>query len=280
METHLKKQLIITFIVFLILVLLSFLIYSFWFKVKPSCFDGIQNQDEEGIDCGGICSSIKICEPLKSIEVNFVDYVKVKDGIYDVVARIKNPNQNHGLEELGYEFNLYGQNQEVLASRFGKTFIMPREEKYIIEANITTEDTVSGTDFNFTDFNLNNPDQNNWQKLHDYNTGFGVDIVDTKFGKNPTDGTSYFRASGLIQNNTLFDLDKVVVSIVLFDRNHTIIGLNKTEANTIKSGEKRFFVADWFDPIDGDMVYWEMRAETNFLSDENFIKQYGETQKF
>ncbi|MCH8331312.1 MAG: hypothetical protein IH946_08010 [Bacteroidetes bacterium] len=29
----------------------------------PSCFDGIKNQDETAIDCGGICSACSICDP-------------------------------------------------------------------------------------------------------------------------------------------------------------------------------------------------------------------------
>ena len=50
----LKKQLKI-FSGFAVLVLLIVLGGIYYFEPSPSCFDKIQNQNEEGIDCGGVC---------------------------------------------------------------------------------------------------------------------------------------------------------------------------------------------------------------------------------
>ena len=49
------KQIIIALIFFSILFGFGFLIYSISIKPDPSCEDGIKNQKEEGIDCGGPC---------------------------------------------------------------------------------------------------------------------------------------------------------------------------------------------------------------------------------
>ncbi len=40
----------------------AFLFKVFKREAKPSCFDNIKNQNEEGIDCGGPCKSCTLCE--------------------------------------------------------------------------------------------------------------------------------------------------------------------------------------------------------------------------
>ena len=49
-----KKQL--TYLLFA-LVAVAGLIAAIWLNITaPSCTDGKQNQDEQGIDCGGVCA--------------------------------------------------------------------------------------------------------------------------------------------------------------------------------------------------------------------------------
>ena len=75
--TRLAKQIIIAIIFFLILAGFGFLVY--WnILPNPSCFDNIQNQNEEGIDCGGPCQSCEAAA-LKNLEIIWGD-VEVKDG--------------------------------------------------------------------------------------------------------------------------------------------------------------------------------------------------------
>ncbi|MFT4250351.1 MAG: hypothetical protein ACMXYD_03250 [Candidatus Woesearchaeota archaeon] len=38
------------------------LVYARTCEYEPSCFDGIQNQDETGVDCGGVCGPCFTCE--------------------------------------------------------------------------------------------------------------------------------------------------------------------------------------------------------------------------
>ena len=33
----------------------------FYNSVDPTCTDGLQNQDEEGVDCGGVCEACPTC---------------------------------------------------------------------------------------------------------------------------------------------------------------------------------------------------------------------------
>lgn len=76
-------------IVALVLVIgvpLFFVLYK-----TPTCFDGKQNQNEKGIDCGGVCTrlcSSDIANPIVLWQRSFV----VTDGVYNAVAYVQNPN--------------------------------------------------------------------------------------------------------------------------------------------------------------------------------------------
>ena len=46
------------------------LVYITWLVPKPSCTDGIQNQNETGVDCGGSCTacSLKHLEQMRVVQ--------------------------------------------------------------------------------------------------------------------------------------------------------------------------------------------------------------------
>ena len=59
MERNKKKQIVISLIyVTIFLVIVSWIYYII--RPVPNCFDGKQNQNEEGVDCAGVCA--KKCE--------------------------------------------------------------------------------------------------------------------------------------------------------------------------------------------------------------------------
>ncbi|MCR4310974.1 MAG: hypothetical protein NUV54_00150, partial [Candidatus Taylorbacteria bacterium] len=53
----------------------------------PSCVDGVQNQEELGIDCGGPCSVLCKAEALDVI-VRWQRAFRVKEGVYNALAYV------------------------------------------------------------------------------------------------------------------------------------------------------------------------------------------------
>ena len=53
---------------------------------KPSCSDGVKNQDEEEIDCGGVCNSCDV----ESEEVTSIDQDSVEEDKKEVVKESNN----------------------------------------------------------------------------------------------------------------------------------------------------------------------------------------------
>ena len=95
-----------------------FLLFATWFyflvvKPAPSCFDKKQNQNEEGVDCGGVCS--RICLPANLQPISLVDRVQTFFPVTNKVtllARIKNPNSTHGAN-ISYTLILYDDQDQV-----------------------------------------------------------------------------------------------------------------------------------------------------------------------
>lgn len=268
-----RKQLIIISIPIIILGLIGFGIYWRYWRPVPTCFDNIQNQQEESVDCGGPCIS---CERLtiKDIQVSWIKYLSLGNNYYDVVAKITNPNPNFGLSQINYIFKIYDSSGELLKEQKGTSFILPDQEKYLVEAGLTLSGTVSRVDLT-----IEKTAPEFWQKINaDYRPP-NIYVSNKEF-KALENQLGVSQASGLIKNDSAFDFDKIIVSIILFDDANQIIGVNRTEAWTVLAGEERYFSALWFTPLNSQVASMDMRAETNLLSNENFISKYGVPEKF
>ena len=62
-----------------------------FFHKTPTCFDGVKNQNEKGLDCGGVCT--RICSgDISTPIVMWQRVFQVTPGVYSAVAYIQNPN--------------------------------------------------------------------------------------------------------------------------------------------------------------------------------------------
>jgi hypothetical protein len=97
----------------LIAALAAFIYFNF-LKKPETCFDGKQNQNETGVDCGGSC--LKICEAEASplIKLWTRPFI-VSPGIASVVAYIENPNETAGIKSIPYEIRIYDDRNILIA---------------------------------------------------------------------------------------------------------------------------------------------------------------------
>ena len=66
-------------------------IVFFYYYQPATCRDGKQNQEEDGVDCGGPCSLICDAQSATPI-VSWVRFFKIQDGFYNVASFVENPN--------------------------------------------------------------------------------------------------------------------------------------------------------------------------------------------
>ena len=158
MTRRTTKQFIIALIFIFILSGIGFLVY-YLSQPAPSCSDGIQNQSEEEIDCGGPCPSCQLVY-IKDIEVLWTKAIVSQGNFYDLAAQIKNPNQNYGSGLIPYQFELYDSKNNLISRSAGSTFILSNQTKYLLQTKIASSQPVSQLKLSFG--------QIEWQKMEDY----------------------------------------------------------------------------------------------------------------
>ncbi len=105
------------------------------FYNPPSCFDGVQNQDERGIDCGGVCVQMCIGDTQDLIVV-WSKMFPVGDNVYDLAAKINNPNDDASLEHFGYTFKVYDESGSVIHKKEGEDYAEAGELFIVFEPNV------------------------------------------------------------------------------------------------------------------------------------------------
>ena len=94
------------------------------FHKAPSCVDNIQNQDEEGVDCGGSCPYL--CTNLEEApSVRFTAALAGAPGRTDVVAYVDNKNAHAAARNVPYDIKLYGADHQLVQDVTGSIDLPP-----------------------------------------------------------------------------------------------------------------------------------------------------------
>ncbi len=115
-------------------------LYYMYGYEAPNCFDGVQNADERGVDCGGACQricSFDITQPAALWSEAF----KIVDGQYNAVAYVENRNKSIGSPTMHYSFKLYD-DEGLITEREGTTVLPPDSVYPIFEGRIMTGSRV------------------------------------------------------------------------------------------------------------------------------------------
>ncbi|MBI2058066.1 MAG: hypothetical protein HYT63_03770 [Candidatus Yanofskybacteria bacterium] len=267
------KQLLFGLIFLTLFGLVSFGIYKS-FQIEPTCFDLIQNQTEEGVDCGKVCGNtcLQSLEPIKVLSSNLFEIRELNGQTdYDALFRVYNPNTQFSSSNTEFELKILDSAGGIILSQAGSFYILPGQTKYIYIPLLKT--SVAGSR---AELNIRKAD---WQKLEGI---FGEEVklvVKSKdYFTNGKPGVSA-RVTGTIFNSSDFDFERVDVVVVLL-KNNVPVGANRTEMRTLLSKSDRFFEVDWVNPISESPDRIDVEAGTNVFMNSNFIRRYGTQEKF
>lgn len=258
-----KKYIIIS--VYATLLLLIILSLYFAFKPEETCTDGKQNQNERGVDCGGVCQ--KECDTIIAQDLKIGKIGVVFSGIsgkYDFYAKVTNPNAVFGDKNFAYEINLKDEAGSVIATKKGSSFILPGEEKYVVETNIDAPSVPFSQEFKIF--------SSDWIRFEDYYEKPDIQIINKNYSE-ISDGIGFANAQGLLRNRSPFDFGSIKIQIALKDSADNVIALNSTEMKTIKAGEDRDFKISWPSSFPGTVSTMEAQAEVNIFNSEAFLKR-------
>lgn len=108
----------------------------------PSCFDGIQNQNERGVDCGGICKIACFNHVKQNPDIQWTRAYYVAPGVYNLVSYIQNPNVDYISQPAKYIFKVYDEKNVLIGTREGVAGIPTSKIFPIFEATIETDQAI------------------------------------------------------------------------------------------------------------------------------------------
>ena len=128
-----------------LVVVILLVVYVVWFRPAPSCTDGVRNQNETGIDCGGSCI-LCAAKQLSSLEV-FEEprAFSLTSGRTVLMGQVANPNATFGADQFSYEFVVYGAAGAVAERIAGVSRLYPFETRYVSAFSVETASAKIGT---------------------------------------------------------------------------------------------------------------------------------------
>lgn len=241
-------------------------VYYAFLKAPETCFDEKRNQDEKGIDCGGICTNVCVEVVVgRDIEQQEVAFVPGGNNRYDVLGKIFNGNDAIGATFFRYTFELRDTAGTVIATRSGTSYILPQESKNLIELNLESGAVPGKVTLSITDVV--------WERLSGYQDKPTVNIYQKRFGL-VTDGFGYAEAYGLLSNESSYDFRSIIVKVVLRDAFGKPLAFNTHQMNTVSAHESRDFKLVWPLPFPGVVERADMEIDADVYHSDNFIEQY------
>ncbi len=241
-------------------------VYYAFLKTPETCVDNTQNQDEQGVDCGGVCANACFVAMVgKDLQSQGTSFVLGGENQYDVVAVLKNPNDDIGASAFFYTFELKDRGGQVLVSRTGKSTILPRAEKKLMELNLETTGIPTSAVLTVHDVT--------WERSTDYKEQPRVNIYQKRY-EQLSAGFGFGKAYGRLSNESPYDFRSISIYVSLYDSAGKLLALNKTRQDTIKAGESRDFELVWPTPFPGVVDRVEMEVDADVYNSENFVKQY------
>lgn len=227
-----NRKKILSFLKKTILIILFFVLIGIFFNAFKY-FQSIQNPPK-------INFFLKVSEfreriKTKEIIIENSDFVPVynQKGKYDLFAKIKNPNDRWEIKELTYQFK--NENGEILAEN--QIPLLPNEERFIIETNIESPQTIKKVNFSFKNISfkrIKNPSL--FPKIK-------FEIKEIR-----KEETRPFRIFAKIKNKSLFDLDKVEINVALF-LGKKVIAVNQTFVENFLADQEKEIGFNWPEEI-------------------------------
>lgn len=267
-----NKQKFIAIVYFIIAVLLGVGVYYAFIKPPETCFDNKQNQDEAGVDCGGVCQAV--CEEKvvgADLELKEAIFAQGGSGEYDVLVKIHNPNDAIGAISFAYTVDLKSGTGETLASRSGTNYILPQENKYIFELNFTPSAAPAKVSLQINEVK--------WARFSGYQEKPSINIYQKRYNE-ISSGAGFSEAFGLVVNDSPYDFRSIIVKVILRDANDKPLAFNTTEMRTVKSQEERDFRLVWPKAFPGEVKNVEMEVDADVYHSFNFVRQYLPGGKF
>lgn len=244
-----RKKLSVYIVLFFIIIGMAYFLYIKYQVYKTpvqSCKDNIQNQDEKGVDCEGVC--VIFCKnsirPIKSL---YTKIIPSKYGVYDIVSMIENVNVGKSTGLQSYKVKIYNDNREQIKVMEGKVYITDAIKFPIILLG----QSISGTP-KFAEIEL--ADQDYIPVVNHVNR---VKVVDYKYDSQEK------KLHVKLRNTTLDKSARLTVKALIIN-DSGVVATNESRASAMNGESESEVNMTWHESIDGLSIY---RVEIYVLED-------------
>jgi len=222
--------------VFLFLALTVGLPTFLWWYEEPTCFDGIQNQGELGIDRGGPCTLLHQSQ-VKKATVLWTRSFEVVPGVYGAVAYVDNPNFDAGIRNVRYSFKLFDAESLLVAERRGSTYISPNGVTAVFEGAIASGERVPIRAF----FEFLEEPQ--WERVL-------IGVEGLSIGERRLlNEESAPRLEGEVKNDSFSDIRDVEIIATIFNADNNAIASSRTVVPLLAKQSSAPLVFTWPKPF-------------------------------
>lgn len=234
MEWSQKRRIFYSLIfVGVIILLAAYPIYRIAYKA-PTCFDGVKNGDETGVDCGGGCSLVCVSDILAP-RIVWSKAFPLNGGKYDVAAYVENVNSGAGLKNARYTIQVIDNKGAVLAEKQGATELAPGSRVLLFETGVSVSGVPDSVNAIF-----NSSDLTQWMKA----TTAASPVVTKNQQIINADSSPRFNAV-LVNTDQVNDVTNLSLSAIIYDSYKNPIAVSKSFVDRIPKGSEQGIFFTW-----------------------------------
>lgn len=232
----LRRRLLIVSVVLGVIIILSLTLF-FIFRAPANCYDGKQNQNEQGVDCGGVCQSVKVCsDQVSPLVVWWSRVFSLRPGQVYAVAVIQNRNSNLRIRSLSYDWQIVDDEDKVLATSQGETFVEAGETFVLYQPSLA----VSGRA------------KRAYLRLAEdlaWSVG-GLVKAPVKIIAESYQDTPRPLLTAQLTNTSAEPIRELEVSVLLLDENNNVYGASQTVIKNLSAATTRQLSFSWPESFD------------------------------
>jgi hypothetical protein len=187
----------------------SLIVFGIWgitLQKPQTCFDGIQNQNETEVDCGGACIACAIKHLLPLEEGASPKLFSLATGKAVALFEVVNLNQEYHAEQFTYRITARDINDTRLESLEGTDTLFAGETRFIFEPRFTTRASA----IKKIEIEMTNP---RWRSVEEL-----LPPVLSLHNAITENGSGAIRVSGIIKNEGALLAKEVKIVAVLNDQ--------------------------------------------------------------
>ncbi len=234
MSWNSRRQLIFgSFAVLFVLLVIGIPVFLNFYNRVPTCADGKMNQNETGVDCGGVCERACILDVIPLPVTLWSRAFPVTNGYYNLVANVQNANVEYVAEPTKYIFRVYDKDNVLIGVREGYADVPPTKVFPIFEQGFNAGQRIPFV--TYFEFIRGVP----WKKYEGVKPE--LDIIDERLST-PVSGP---RIEAKIVNKTINRYKKVEVVAVVYDEKGNAMAASRTFVDQLDGSATEPLIFTW-----------------------------------